>query len=74
VSIQVVTNNRAGILADISQTLSSQRLNISEANCRASDDGRAVNVFSFRCGDLSHLKNVMKAITKIQGVVSVDRV
>ncbi|HSC87492.1 MAG TPA: bifunctional (p)ppGpp synthetase/guanosine-3',5'-bis(diphosphate) 3'-pyrophosphohydrolase [Polyangiaceae bacterium] len=74
VSIQVVTNNRAGILADISQTLSAQRLNISEANCRASDDGRAVNVFSFRCGDLSHLKNVMRAITKIQGVVSVDRV
>ncbi len=74
VSIQVITNNRPGILAHISQTLSAQRVNISEANCRASDDGRALNVFTFRCSDLNHLKNVMKAITKLTGVVSVDRV
>jgi GTP pyrophosphokinase len=74
VSISVVTNNRPGILANISQTLSSQRVNISEANCRADDDGRAHNTFTFQCSDLSHLKNVMKALGKLNGVVSVDRV
>jgi GTP pyrophosphokinase len=74
VSIEVITNNRPGILANISQTLSAQRVNISEANCRAEDDGRAHNIFTFRCSDLGHLKNVMKAITKISGVLSVARV
>lgn len=74
VSISVVTNNRPGILAHISQTLSAQRVNISEANCRTEDDGRAHNVFTFRCSDLAHLKNVMKALGKLNGVVSVSRV
>ncbi len=74
VSISVVTNNRPGILANISQTLSSQRVNISEANCRADDEGRAHNTFTFQCSDLGHLKNVMKALGKLNGVVSVDRV
>lgn len=74
VSISVITNNRPGILANISQTLSSQRVNISEANCRANDDGRAENTFTFHCGDLSQLRGVMKALGKLQGVVSVTRV
>lgn len=74
VSISVITNNKPGILANISQTLSSQRVNISEANCRANDDGRAENTFTFHCGDLSQLRGVMKALGKLSGVVSVTRV
>lgn len=74
VSISVVTNNKPGILANISQTLSSQRVNISEANCRADDDGRAHNTFTFQCGDVSQLRNVIKALGKLAGVVSVQRV
>lgn len=73
VSISVVTNNRPGILANISQTLSSQRVNISEANCRADGDGRAHNTFTFQCGDVSQLRGVMKALGKLTGVVSVQR-
>ncbi len=74
VSISVVTNNKPGILANISQSLSSQRVNISEANCRADDDGRAHNTFTFYCGDVSQLRNVMKQLSKLNGVVSVNRV
>ncbi len=50
-----------------------QGINISEANCRASDDGRAVNLFSFVCADLQQLKAVMKALHKVKGVVVVER-
>ncbi len=74
VSISVVTDNRAGILANISQTLSSQRVNISEANCRTESDGRAMNTFTFQCADLAQLRTVMKALGKLSGVVSVSRV
>jgi GTP pyrophosphokinase len=73
VQLRVVTANRPGILANVGHTFSAQGINISEANCRAGDDGRAVNVFTFVCSDLSQLKNVMRALQKVQGVVAVER-
>jgi GTP diphosphokinase / guanosine-3',5'-bis(diphosphate) 3'-diphosphatase len=74
VQLKVTTANKPGILANVSQTFSAQKINISEANCRAQDDGRACNIFTFHVGDLSQLKNVMKALTKVSGVVTVERV
>jgi guanosine-3',5'-bis(diphosphate) 3'-pyrophosphohydrolase len=74
VQLCVTTANKPGILAVVSQTFSAQSINISEANCRAGDDGRARNVFTFHCNDLSQLKSVMKALTKVTGVVEVSRV
>lgn len=73
VQLKITTANRPGILATVGQTFSAQGINISEANCRAGDDGRAINVFTFPCGDLGQLKTVMKALSKVEGVVSVDR-
>jgi GTP pyrophosphokinase len=73
VQLRVVTANRPGILATVGQTFSAQGINISEANCRAGDDGRAVNVFTFVCSDLTQLKSVMRALNKVQGVVAVER-
>jgi GTP diphosphokinase / guanosine-3',5'-bis(diphosphate) 3'-diphosphatase len=74
VQLKVVTANRPGILATVGHTFSDLSINISEANCRAGDDGRAVNIFTFVATDLNQLKNVMKALQKVQGVVAVDRV
>jgi guanosine-3',5'-bis(diphosphate) 3'-pyrophosphohydrolase len=74
VQICVTTTNKPGILATVSQTFSAQSINISEANCRADDDGRARNVFTFNCTDLSQLKSVMKALQKVNGVVEVSRI
>jgi GTP diphosphokinase / guanosine-3',5'-bis(diphosphate) 3'-diphosphatase len=74
VQLVVTTTNKPGILATVSQTFSAQSINISEANCRAGDDGRARNIFTFNCTDLSQLKNVMKALQKVSGVVEVTRI
>lgn len=74
VQLRVTTRNRPGILATVGQTFSAQGINISEATCRTGDDGRAVNTFTFVCGDLTQLKGVMRALQKIEGVVGVDRV
>ena len=73
VQLRVVTANQPGILANVGQTFMAQGINISEANCRASDDGRAINLFSFVCQDLQQLKAVMKALTRVKGVVAVER-
>ena len=67
------TLNKPGILANVSQAFSAQKINISEANCRAGDDGRACNIFTFPCTDLAQLKTVMRALTKVKGVVEVER-
>jgi GTP pyrophosphokinase len=74
VQLRVTTTNKPGILAVVSQTFSAQSINISEANCRADDDGRARNVFTFHVSDLTQLKNVMRALAKVNGVVEVTRV
>jgi GTP pyrophosphokinase len=40
---------------------------------RKARDGKAVNVFTFVCQDLTQLKSVMRALQKVQGVVAVER-
>ena len=47
VSLRVMTDDRAGILASVSSVFSSNGISISEASC-LSKDGRAENMFHFR--------------------------
>src|SRR5690606_15981395 len=74
VSLVVTTRNTPGILAKVSQAFSSQKINLSEANCRASDEGSAENVFTSLATDVAQLRGVMRALSKVQGVVSVERI
>ncbi len=74
VKLTVVTANRPGILATVGKTFHGLGINISEATCRAGDDGRATNTFTFLCSDLTELKDTIRALKKIDGVVDVERV
>jgi len=74
VTIQVLCADKPGLLAHISQSFSDAGVNISQAHCRTTDDGRAVNTFAARVSDLEQLKAVMRSLVKIKGVYSVDRV
>jgi GTP pyrophosphokinase len=74
VTLRVLTADRPGLLADISQTFSQKGVNISQANCRATGDDRAVNTFEVTISDLKQLTEVMHSIERIQGVFSVERV
>jgi GTP pyrophosphokinase len=73
VQIRVMTANRPGILATVGHTFHEQGINISEATCRAGDDGRATNTFTFLCSDLAQLKNVIRQLQRIPGVMAVER-
>jgi GTP diphosphokinase / guanosine-3',5'-bis(diphosphate) 3'-diphosphatase len=73
VQVRVMTANRPGILATVGNAFHEQGINISEATCRASDDGRATNTFTFLCSDLAQLKNVIRQLQKIPGVMAVER-
>jgi len=74
VTVRVLTADRPGLLADISQKFSAAGVNISQANCRSTGDDRAVNTFEVAISDLKQLQGVMTAIERIKGVFSVERV
>jgi GTP pyrophosphokinase len=74
VAIQVLCADKPGLLAHISQSFSDSGVNITQAHCRATEDGRAVNTFHARVSDLEQLKKVVRALSRINGVFSVDRV
>jgi guanosine-3',5'-bis(diphosphate) 3'-pyrophosphohydrolase len=74
VTLRILSADRPGMLADISTTFNSKGVNISQANCRATGDDRAVNTFEVTISDLKQLTEVMQTIERITGVFSVERV
>jgi guanosine-3',5'-bis(diphosphate) 3'-pyrophosphohydrolase len=74
VTLRVLTADRPGLLADISNTFSKKGVNISQANCRATGDDRAVNTFEVVISDLKQLTELMRSIERLQGVYSVERI
>ena len=49
-------------------------MNISQANCRATGDDRAVNTFEVVIKDLKQLTDLMRTIEQLNGVFSVERI
>ena len=74
VSLRVVTANEPGILARVSTAFQDNGLNISEATCRTSDDGKAVNLFQFTVTDLALLRTLMRKLSRLTGVLDVERI
>jgi GTP pyrophosphokinase len=73
VAVQVTCSDRPGLLAAISKSFTEHGVNISQAKCRATEDGRAVNTFQVTVGHLDQLKTVLRSIAGIEGVVSATR-
>jgi GTP diphosphokinase / guanosine-3',5'-bis(diphosphate) 3'-diphosphatase len=74
VTIRVVTADRPGILANLTRQFNDNSVNISEATCRASVEGRSLNTFQFQVDDVGKLRNLMRKISKVEGVFEVERV
>jgi GTP pyrophosphokinase len=73
VAVQVTCSDRPGLLAAISKSFTEHGVNISQAKCRTTEDGRAVNTFQVTVGHLDQLKTVLRSLGTIQGVVSATR-
>lgn len=73
ISITVITDDREGMLTDLSSVFARMSINISEANCRGLGDGQAIN--TFKCGvvDLEQLKVVLRKLGSLKGVHRVER-
>ena len=73
VSVKIITTDRKGLLAEMSQVFTEMGINISQANCRTSDDNRAVNTFDVAVTDSTQLRRAMRRIEALVGVVAVER-
>ncbi len=73
VAVQVTCSDRPGLLAAISKSFTEHGVNISQAKCRTTEDGRAVNTFQVTVGHLDQLKTVLRTLETIEGVVSATR-
>jgi GTP diphosphokinase / guanosine-3',5'-bis(diphosphate) 3'-diphosphatase len=73
VAVQVTCSDRPGLLAAISKSFTEHGVNISQAKCRTTEDGRAVNTFQVTVGHVEQPKTVLRSLESIQGVVSATR-
>jgi GTP pyrophosphokinase len=73
VRIRVISANRKGLLADISGSLSSNGVNIVNAQVSTTEQDRAVCTFEIEIRDLRHLQRVNRSLEKIKGVLQVKR-
>lgn len=73
VTVEVQADDRPGLLASISRAFTESGVNISQAKCRTSEDGKAVNTFQVAVGHVDQLKTVLRNLQAIEGVVSAAR-
>ncbi len=73
VMIEVQCEDKKGILADITTTISTLEVNILGANVKTSPGRMAVNLFQLEVSGLEQLELIKKAVKKVKGVISVNR-
>jgi GTP pyrophosphokinase len=73
VMLRIVTADRPGILASLSRQFNEDGVNIVEATCRASVNGRALNTFQFNIDDVQKLRALIRHLSKVDGVYEVER-
>ncbi len=72
--IKVVCVDKPGLLAEISKTITSMDVDIRRAVVITTKEQRAVCTFEIAVKDVPHLTKVIKSITKIPNVISVERI
>jgi GTP pyrophosphokinase len=74
VRVRVLSADEPGLLALMSQTISSCAVNIASANIRTTKDQKAIAIFEIQVADTAQLQKVMSALEAKKGVIAVERV
>lgn len=72
-TIEILTNDRIGALADISVALSSMRIAISSLLARENKSGENVMTVTMTISDIDQLNFVINSLKRIPGVIEVNR-
>src|SRR4030043_133418 len=73
VRIRIYSDDKKGLLAEISNSFASNEANTTNASVETTDDRKAIGTFELQIRDLNHLKKVIKSLEKIKGVHRVER-
>ena len=74
VKITVRTQDKPGLLASVSSSISAAEANITHAETITDEDKQATLNFTIDITDVEHLNRIMKAIAAVNGVMDVKRV
>lgn len=73
VRIRVVCVDRPGMLAKMTEAITTEGANISGAQIHVEEDKTAVNCFDVEIKDLAQLRHIIKALERVKGIISVER-
>ncbi len=72
-TLEIVAEDRSGLLADITQQLFSMHLFIHSLNSRETKDGTAFISATISISNIDQLKSIMSRLSNIAGVISIRR-
>lgn len=72
-TLDIVARDRNSLLADVSLMLANFRVPIHELNARELKNGNANIIITLGIGGVEQLKNIMQRLSKVEGVISVER-
>ncbi len=72
--IRVVCVDQQGMLTKMTEAITEQGSNIAGASIHINDDKTATNDFDVEIRDLTQLRQIIKAMERVKGIISVDRV
>lgn len=71
--IRIYSNDRAGLLADVTKTLTEKNISIISMNVRVSKQGRGTISVSFSTTGTLELSNIIEKLRQIEGVIDIER-
>jgi GTP pyrophosphokinase len=74
VKVSVIAVDKTGVLANVSSAIAECHANISRAEIATREDRKAVLDFIVEVSDTHHLEQVLKAVERIDGVITARRV
>lgn len=74
VKVSVMAVDKTGVLANVSSAIAECQANISRAEIATREDRKAVLDFVVEVNDTKHIDHVLKAIERVDGVISARRI
>jgi guanosine-3',5'-bis(diphosphate) 3'-pyrophosphohydrolase len=73
VTMKLVTEDRPGMVADVTQAIAGVGTNIRDIRASLDDDGRGQLVLTAEIFDVKHLERIIGALKSVRGVMDVER-
>ncbi len=73
IRLRVLSADRVGMLADMSQSISGTGANMVTVHASATPDGKAMNTFEISVASTDQLSAIIRALEKLDGVIRVER-